>query len=134
MTKTTNTLNKTFFMLVLPVLALSACGITPASRETPINWGKPDPVHGAVLASPSDPLAIGCQDYDNRRTEWDRAVSYDPKIYSPENANTFCRSREQMALERGGDTFLANRPNRHDTTLRDRNNAAPTEFIPIKAR
>lgn len=121
-------------ILILPALALAACSMDPVSRETPINWGKPDPVHGAVLASPSDPLAIGCQDYDNRRTQWDRAVHYDPKVYSPENANTFCRSREQMALERGGNTLLANRPNRHDTTLRDRNNAAPTELVPIKAR
>lgn len=120
--------------LILPALALAACGTTPAERETPINWGKPDPVRGAVLAAPGDPLAIGCQDYDNRRTEWDKAVSYDPRVYSPENANTFCRSREQMALERGGNTLMANRPNRHDTALRDRNNAAPTELVPIKAR
>lgn len=121
-------------ILILPALALAACSMDPVSRETPINWGKPDPVHGAVLASPSDPLAIGCQDYDNRRTQWDEAVSYDPQVYSPENARTFCRSREQMALERGGNTLLANRPNRHDPALRDRNNAAPTELVPIKAR
>lgn len=119
------------FILILPALALAACaGILRRAEKR----GKPDPVHGAVLAAPSDPLAIGCQDYDNRRTEWDEAVSYDPKVYSPENARTFCRSREQMALERGGNTLMANRPNRHDPALRDRNNSAPTELVPIKAR
>lgn len=129
MTTTTNRL-----ALILPALALSACGLSPAERETPINWGKPDPVHGAVLAAADDPLAIGCQDYDNRRTQWDEAVSYNPQVYSPENARTFCRSREQMALERGGNTIMANRPNRHDPALRDRNNAAPTALVPIEAR
>ena len=39
-------------ILILPVLALAACGTTPAERETPINWGKPDPALGAVLAAP----------------------------------------------------------------------------------
>ena len=31
-------------------------------------------------------------------------------------------------------TETAKTPNRHDTALRDRNNAAPTELAPIKAR
>lgn len=114
---------KTTFAITAAALVLSGCAISTASRETPINYVA---FHGGTLVKTTadDPAAIGCQNYDQRRTEWDIAVSF-PDSYSPTDANGVCRSKEEERLETGPASSMSDRPHVRDAALAARmNNSA----------
>lgn len=95
------------FIIPAAILSMSACsGFLPQNRMTPITHVKFDDRGKLILAASDDPDAIGCQDFDQRYTMWDFAVSY-PSTMTEADATAVCRSKEQMRFETGPGTILS---------------------------
>lgn len=103
-----------FSLALAATLTLTACsGFLPQNRMTPTTYVKFDESGALIEAQPGDPQAIGCQDFDQRYTMWDFAVSY-PSSMTEADATAVCRSDEQMKFETGPGTILSGSAHTND--------------------
>lgn len=101
------------------VVAVSGCMVTPKSEETPINMVELAPDGTVMRVEERGPKTIGCQDYWQKYTLWDRPVFF-PASITYEDAEAVCRSDEQMETELG----TRKAAHEKDAAIRDAANAS----------
>lgn len=114
--------------VALLAAAVSGC-ISPEAQESALRFVKIGPDGEVYQVEQQDAETIACQDYWQRFTLWDYAVSW-PENMTSEDATAVCRSSEQMALEGGPlkpwqiATGSVDKAHDNDIELRDAANAS----------
>lgn len=110
-------MKKILMLGAVGLVAGCAAGFSPQSQESAINMVELAPDGTVYRVDERGPNTVGCQDYWEHFTLWDRPEFF-PAGMTYQDAVAVCRSREQMETEPG--TTVT--PHVSDTLVRDEAN------------